>query len=151
MTKKEKDIKINVITLGAACVGKTSIIKRIIDNTFSDYTIMTASFDNFFIKKNYDKKKLVFTLVFHDTMGQEQYQGLIPIQYMRNSPIVLLVFDSIETLKDLIKRWYKFYKENANIENSRFILIGNKSDTFGDEKEEIIKQGNKFECYNIRR
>ena len=40
--------------------------------------------------------------------------------------------------------WYKSYKQKANIENSRFILIGNKSDIFGNQREEIIKEGNKF-------
>ena len=39
---------------------------------------------------------------------------------------------------------FHFYKEKANIDNSRFILIGNKSDIFGDEKNNILKEGEKF-------
>ena len=144
MSKKVKDLRINVITLGASGVGKTSIIKRIKDNTFSDFTLTTLSFDNFFIKKNYDKKNLVFTLVFHDTMGQEQYQSIIPIQYIRDSAIVLLVFCNINTLNDIKTRWIKYYKDNTNIDNARFILVGNKSDIFGNDRDEIINQGDKF-------
>ena len=49
MSKNVKNLKINVITLGASGVGKTSIIKRIKDNTFSDFTLTTLSFDNFLI------------------------------------------------------------------------------------------------------
>ena len=68
----------------------------------------------------------------------------MPLQYIRNSHIVLLVFSNIETLNNLKDRWYTFYKENADVENSRFILVGNKSDIFGNEKDEIIRQGDKF-------
>ena len=77
-------------------------------------------------------------------MGQEDFHGLIPPQYIRNSPIVLLVFSSVESLNDLIRRWYKYYKDNTNIENSKFILVGNKSDTFGDERDEIVGKGEEF-------
>ena len=144
MSKNVKNLKINVITLGASGVGKTSIIKRIKDNTFSDFTLTTLSFDNFFIKKNYEKKNLEFTLIFHDTMGQEQYQNIIPIQYIRDSAIVLLIFCNINTLDDIKRRWIKYYKENSNIDNARFILVGNKSDIFGEERDEIVKQGEDF-------
>ena len=77
-------------------------------------------------------------------MGQERYQSLIPLQYIRNSAVVLLVFDSIQTLEELMNRWYKFYKNNVNVNNSRFILVGNKSDIFGDKRELIIKSGEAF-------
>ena len=84
------------------------------------------------------------SLNFHDTTGLEEFQGIIPMQIIRNAHIVLLVFCDINSLNDITKRWYKFYKKNANIENSRFILVGNKSDIFGDDEDEIIKQGQKF-------
>ena len=50
------------------------------------------------------------------------------LQYIRNSHVVLLVFCNIQTLEVIKNRWYTFYKKNANIDNSRFILIGNKND-----------------------
>ena len=83
-------------------------------------------------------------LNYHDTAGQEKIINSLPMRYIRNAHIVLLVFCDIESLNIIKDRWYKFYKKNANIENSRFILIGNKSDIFGDKREEIIKQGEKF-------
>ena len=66
------------------------------------------------------------------------------MQYIRKSDIVLLVFSTIETLNTIRERWYNFYKENANLEISKFILVGNKSDIFGDEREEIERQGQEF-------
>ena len=144
MKSNERDIKINIITLGACGVGKTSIINRIKDGTFQDYYKATVGLDYFDITRKYEKKNIIMTLHFNDTTGLEQFQGIIPIQYIRDSHIVLLVFSDIETLNDIRKRWYIFYKKNANVDNSRFILLGNKSDLFGNEKEEIIKQGNIF-------
>ena len=59
-------------------------------------------------------------------------------QYIRDS-------HNIDSLIDLKDRLYKFYKENANIENWIYILIGNKSDIFGkkyilnEEKISLMK------------
>ena len=135
---------INVITLGNSFVGKTSIIKRIKDGQFEENVKATISIDYFTIKRLYDKKNLIISLNFRDTSGYEMYQYILPKQYIHDSHIVLLVFDSIETLNDLIKRWYNFYKENANIDNSRFILVGNKSDIFGNERELLKKYAKEF-------
>jgi len=144
MKSEERDITINIITLGACGVGKTSIINRIKDGTFRDHYKATVGLDYFIITRKYEKKNIIMLLQFNDTTGLEQFQNIIPIQYIRDSHIVLLVFSNIETLNDIRKRWYIFYKKNSNTENSRFILIGNKSDIFGDEKAEILKQGQEF-------
>ena len=143
MSEKEKDI--NIITLGECGVGKTSIIKRIRDEAFDKEEPTTEFVFSFFnIKKPYKKLNLTMNLNYHDTAGQEKIISSLPKRYIRNSHIVLLVFSNIQTLNVIKDRWYKYYKENANIDNSRFILIGNKSDIFGDERDEIIKQGNMF-------
>ena len=135
---------INIITLGSSGVGKTSIIGRIEFKKFDDFTPATIGMKYSYIKRKYEKKNLIISLNFRDTMGHEDYQNIMPLQYIRDSHIVLLVFCSIDTLNDIIKRWYKFYKDNANIDNSRFILVGNKSDIFGDDRDEIIKEGEAF-------
>ena len=143
MITREKDI--NIITLGENGVGKTSIIKRIRDERFDDKEEPTLFIFSYFnIQKPYNKRNLIMNLNYHDTAGQEKIINSLPMRYIRNAHIVLLVFCDIESLNIIKDRWYKFYKKNANIKNSRFILIGNKSDIFGDKREEIIKQGEKF-------
>ena len=139
----EREVKISVITLGDSGVGKTSIIKRIYDGTFQDIMFSTFGIGDFFVRRKYLKKNIQIVLCFKDTAGQESHQEL-PVQYIRKSHIVLFVFCNIETLNTLRERWYNFYKQKANIENSRFILVGNKSDLFGNEKEEIERQGQEF-------
>ena len=141
--KLEKEVNINIITLGDQYVGKTSIINRIKYQKFQDHLNSTIGIQLLTIKRKYEKKNIMILLNFKDTAGQEIFSSM-PLQYIRNSHIVLLVFSDIETLNSLKERWYTFYKAHANIENSKFILIGNKSDIFGNEKEEIIRQGQEF-------
>ena len=140
----EREVNINIITLGDPFVGKTSIIKRIKDGTFNEHVNANVGVRLFIIKKKYEKKNIIIFLNFKDTAGQELFQNSIPVQYIRNSHIVLLVFSDIDSLNNLKDRWYSFFKQNANIDNSRFILVGNKSDIFGNEKEEILREGQKF-------
>ena len=142
--EREVNININIITLGDPFVGKTSIIKRIKDGTFNEHVNATVGVRLFIIKKKYEKKNIMIFLNFKDTAGQELFQNSIPVQYIRNSHIVLLVFSDIDSLNNLKDRWYSFFKQNANIDNSRFILVGNKSDILGNEKEEILREGQKF-------
>ena len=138
----EKSVK--VITLGDTFVGKSSIIKRIKEGTFDENIKNTISNDVFFIRKPHKTKNLTIVLTFYDTIGQEKFMSLLPLQYIRNSHIVLLVFSSIETFKTLKKRWFDFYQKNTNTNNPKFILVGNKSDLFGSERDEIIKMGEEF-------
>ena len=140
----EIDKKINVIILGDKGVGKTSIFNIIKEKALTDIITDINDIDSFIIKANYEKKNTTISLNIKDIKNQENFKGNIPLQYIRNNHIVLLVFSNIETLNNIKEHWYKFNKENTNIENSEYILIGNKSDLFGDEKDEIIKQGNKF-------
>ena len=140
----EIDKKINVIILGDKGVGKTSIFNIIKEKALTDIITDINDIDSFIIKANYEKKNTTISLNIKDIKNQENFKGNIPLQYIRNNHIVLLVFSNIETLNNIKENWYKFNKENTNIENSKYILIGNKSDLFGDEKDEIIKQGNKF-------
>ena len=135
--------RINVITLGDSGVGKTSIINRFRDGTYKENIELTLGIDICVIKRKFENKNITISLHLRDTAGQEIYQTL-PISYIRDSHIVLLVFSDIETLDKIKNRWYNLYKKEANIENSRFILVGNKSDIFGDDRDEIIKQGTLF-------
>ena len=142
MDREQRDI--NVITLGETGVGKTSIIQRLKDDSFNENQQSTFHLSFFTLQRPFDKLRLTINLNFRDTVGQERLVDKLPMQYIRDSHVVLLVFSTIENLEVIKQRWYKFYKENSNIDGSRFILIGNKSDEFGDERDEIKKQGDKF-------
>ena len=138
----EKDIRI--ITLGETGVGKTSIINRICENQFNENEESTFTTDFKIITKDYKKKKLKLLLYFIDTVGQEQFIDSLPPSYIRNSHIVLLVFSNEKNFKELEKRWYENYKNNSNIQNSKFIVVANKSDTFNGLRDVINNLGEKL-------
>jgi len=138
----EKEIKI--ITLGESGVGKTSIINRICSNSFNVKEHCTLGVEFNYLTKTYTKKNIKMKLNFIDTAGQELFMNILPTQYIRDSNIVLLVFSNLTNLEILKNRWFHFYKENANTEKTKFILIGNKSDIFGIYKDEIKELGEKF-------
>ena len=139
----KKEIKI--ITLGDTGVGKTSIINRIYRNEFNDEELSTMYIQYHPpIVKQYAKRNLTLELSFIDTAGQERFLGAIPELYIRNSNIVLLVFCDLPSLETLKDRWIKYYKEHANIKDSKFIVVANKSDLFGEERIKIKELGEKF-------
>ena len=140
----ENEFTINMITLGDVEIGKTSIINWIKDKTFKEFYKSTVSLECFIIKKIWIKKIEILPNP-PDMSGQEWYQKPILLIIFVISHVTLLVFsdlDSIENFKR--RRWFNFYKKNTSIYNSKFILVGNKSYIFGDKRDEIINQGNKF-------
>ena len=139
----KKEIKI--ITLGDTGVGKTSIINRIYRNEFNENELSTVCIRfNPTIVKQYAKRNLTLELSFIDTAGQERFLGAIPELYIRNSNIVLLVFCDLPSLETLKDRWINYYKEHANIKDSKFIVVANKSDLFGEERIKIKELGEEF-------
>ena len=40
--------------------------------------------------------------------------------------------------------WNNFYRDNSDIDKSKYIVVANKSDDFGDKYEEIRKLGKEF-------
>ena len=135
---------ISIITLGEAGVGKTSIIKRIIYKNYEDFYSVTLSLEFHSLTKDYKNKSFnKIKYQFSDTAGGEIYNSLT-MNYIRGKDIVLLVFCDLDSLEVLIKRWYSFIKNNSDISKTKFIVVANKSDTFGDKYEDIKKKGKEF-------
>ena len=134
----EEDI--SIITLGQSAVGKTSIIKRIIHNTYEETTKITISLEFHSLTKDYKNKSFnKIKYQFSDTAGGEIYNSLT-MNYIRGKDIVLLIFCDLNSLEVLIKRWYSFIKDNSDISKTKFIVVANKSDTFGDKYDDIKKK-----------
>ena len=141
----EKIKVINVLFLsGDSGVGRSAIINRIKHETFPKEYKSTIHDVTITKAYNYERRKLKFHLKLIEFSSEELKYKSIPIKYIRDSHIIVLVFSNIETLNKLKNRWFNYYKEHSNIDNSRFILVGNKSDLFGNNRDEIIKQGEEF-------
>ena len=148
--KKEDKITFKIITLGDSEVGKTSIIRRYLENKFAYDTLPTLGFIKSKKKIILKNKKNIF-LELCDTSGQERYASLSPL-YVKNADAVLFVFD-LNNKKSFnnIKNWMKFFKDNTNSENNMpTYLIGNKKDlekNVEDDEIEIFKDEHKDIIY----
>lgn len=127
---KNKEFVFKIALLGAAGVGKTSLIYRFVDNTFSkNYksTIGTnlVSKD---VKISLENVNYDVRLVLWDFAGQDLYEKTRSI-YFKGCAGAILVYDvtRAETLYEIEKKWIKDFRANAK-ENSTCILIGNKKD-----------------------
>lgn len=120
------DYNYKVILIGAAGVGKSSLLTRYIDDKFSDYVTSTIGVDfriSFITLENGD----VLKLHFWDTCGQEKYDS-ISHTYYRGAHAAVLVYDitsteSFDRLHTLLKKLREYCPKSMPL-----FLIGNKSD-----------------------
>ncbi|TFG10098.1 MAG: GTP-binding protein, partial [Promethearchaeota archaeon] len=137
--------KFKAILLGAAAVGKTSLLYQYISCKFADNYAATIGVD--FLKKEVNFKTAKVAITIWDLAGQAQFKFLRK-NFYTGSHGALLIFDLTreETFKE-INNWYLEMKEFSNKEIP-FILIGNKLD-IAEEKgravpEEEVKKLCKF-------
>ena len=122
---------IKIALLGNSGVGKTCIISRFYDNTFTKNTTSTISAN--FVEKVITRGKDKYVLNIWDTAGQEKYQSL-GRHFYKNAYIVLLVYDitNQKSLDSIKKTWYpdlQVYGEKCLVTG----IIGNKSDLYENE------------------
>ena len=123
-----------VVIIGDASVGKTSLILRYVNNTFSDNVKPTIGCDH------YDKDVSIggqaVKLSIWDTAGQERFRGLSS-SYYKKARCVIVVFDiTKKSTFDKIDFWRD---EIANYADPDVLvmLVGNKVDL--QDKRVVLK------------
>ena len=79
-----------LVFIGNYSVGKTSIIKRILEDSFKENYESTIGID--YYTKNIGYKETIFKCQIWDTAGQERYKSLIPA-YLRGASLIFIVYD----------------------------------------------------------
>ena len=113
------------IIIGSSGVGKTAIMKRLVENTFSTDSQSTigVEFDSTSIEVDGQSVKLQIW----DTAGQERFRSIAKA-YFRNAVGVILVFDITERKTfDDVNMWLNDVHTLCD-PSACVILIGNKSD-----------------------
>lgn len=123
-TETPEVMTLKFVLLGESNVGKTSILLRFINDTFTS-DVKTTVGATFLTKTMYVKKQTV-ELCIWDTAGQEVYRSLTPMYY-RNANAAFLVYDITNRLTfDKIESWCDAVRQVNN--DILLVLCGNKAD-----------------------
>lgn len=120
-----------IMVLGEPAVGKTSLIRRFVENRFTEDYLSTIGVD--FLKKNVKYDDAEVTLVLWDVAGQAKYANF-KRHYYQGANFFIIVCDVTRKLTYLsISRWLK----DAQIilgEAVNFTIFANKVDLV-DQRE----------------
>ncbi len=113
-----------VVLIGNENVGKTSLVRRFVDNQFSENYISTLGFQMFHKSQNIGDYSIDFEI--WDLAGQQSFD-FARKNYYTQSNAFFLVFDltEVSSFQDLDK-WYA--EIQAVCPDKPFILVGNKAD-----------------------
>jgi len=118
-------VEYKFILVGSSCVGKTSILRRLVDNEFNEDMVSTIGVEFDCVPVEIDNEKIVLRI--WDTAGQERFRSIIRA-YFRNAIGVLLVFDlKARSTFDEVSAWLKDIRSLCEPDVC-VMLIGNKSD-----------------------
>jgi len=117
-----KNYLIKTALTGDYSCGKSSILLRFTDNTYTDDSGPTIGVD--FRLKHVYMDDADFKLQLWDTAGQEQYKSITQ-SYFRSVYLFLIVFDITNRSSFLnLHKWINMIKENK-VNPQKLVLIGN--------------------------
>jgi len=129
------DFLIKLLLIGDSGVGKSCLLLRFSDDSFTPSFITTIGIDFKIRTIELDGKRI--KLQIWDTAGQERFRT-ITTAYYRGAMGILLVYDvTNERSFNNIRNWFSNIEQHAS-EGVNKILIGNKCDWV--EKSEIPKE-----------
>jgi len=120
-----------IVLLGDSGVGKTSIIRRFLTNTFVND--MSSTIGAAYIRAPYISDNVEYDMHIWDTAGQEKYRAITPI-YTKSASAAIIVFDMSN--KESLMSCDTWYDSNEYLKTIPLILVGNKFDV---EKHAVTK------------
>jgi small GTP-binding protein len=120
---------LKVVILGDGGVGKSSLMRRFVNNEFDQQSFHTIGVE--FLNKDVDVDDTTFTMQIWDTAGQERFRSL-RTPFYRGTDCCMLTFDvnDAQTFTN-ISLWRKEFLHYADVRDPStfpFILLGNKVD-----------------------
>ncbi|GFX45889.1 ras-related protein Rab-35 [Trichonephila clavipes] len=136
---REYDHLFKLLIIGDSGVGKSSLLLRFADNTFSGNYITTIGVDFKIRTLEIDGEKV--KLQIWDTAGQERFRT-ITSTYYRGTHGVIVVYDVTngESFAN-VKRWLHEIEQNCDM--VKRILVGNKNDD-PDRKIVLTEDAQRF-------
>merc|ERR1711974_267613 len=132
--------KFKLLLIGDSGVGKSCILNRFAENTYSDSYISTLGVD--FKNKNIQLDGKNIRLQIWDTAGQERFRT-ITSSYYRGAHGIIVVYDVTDPVSFTnVKQWLKEIATYAS-EDVHKLLVGNKCD-LGDLRKVTKEQAKEF-------
>ena len=136
----EQNVAFKILTIGENGVGKTSILRRFVENKFLKNHLATIGID--FKTKTVNIKNKEIKLKIWDTAGEERFRNITQ-QYYKGADGIVLVYDvTDEASYDKIKDWMDQIISNTTRDNIGLVLLGNKCDF--EERAITEEQGKKL-------
>ena len=121
----DQPLQLKFIVIGCSGAGKTSIVRRLVDNKYVKGTQSTVGIEYFTHTTTIEGHKV--KMLIWDTAGQERFYTIAKA-YFRNALGVILVFDITDRKSfDQLPRWLKDARMEAD-PHCTVILVGNKID-----------------------
>ena len=137
--------KIQLLLLGDGAVGKTCLLKRYNENTFTTHHLVTIGIDFISKEMTIDEKRI--TLKVWDTAGQERFRTITRSFYKQAEGIILVYDITKRETFESVHKWINSIHENADAAVIT-CLVGNKIDLEEERvvsKEEGQKIANQYE------
>ncbi|OHT00751.1 Ras family protein [Tritrichomonas foetus] len=121
----DQPLQFKFIVIGCSGAGKTSIVRRLVDNKFVKGTQSTVGIEYFTHITTIEGRTI--KMMIWDTAGQERFYTIAKA-YFRSALGVVLVFDITDRKSfDQLPRWLRDARMEADPHCS-VILVGNKTD-----------------------
>ncbi|XP_028777145.1 ras-related protein RABE1c [Neltuma alba] len=132
-SRNDYDCLIKLLLIGDSGVGKSCLLLRFTDDSFTTSFITTIGIDFKIRTVELDGKRIKMQI--WDTAGQERFRT-ITTAYYRGAMGILLVYDvTDETSFNNIRNWIVNIEQHAS-DNVNKILVGNKADM--DESKRVV-------------
>jgi Ras-related protein Rab-1A len=126
-----------ILLIGDSGVGKSCLLLRYTDNTFSDNFISTIGVD--FKIKTIQLDGQTVKLQIWDTAGQERFKT-ITSSYYRGSHGIFVVYDITDIVSfNNIRVWIEEIKKYTSGESIQLFLVGNKKDQEANRAVETLQ------------
>ena len=125
LSQTDNFINFKIIIVGESGVGKSSLLKRAVQNKFDESYQATIGFE--FLLMHFKVNDLKIKLQIWDTCGQEMYRSLVQGFY-RNTSLALVVYDvSQQITYDKLDVWIRDIRQHTE-QNLPIFIAGNKND-----------------------
>ena len=131
--QSEFDYLVKIALLGDTTVGKTNLVLRFTDNTFTTNNPPTIGYDYKSKTINLKNSKKKAKLQIWDTAGQERYMSLSKTVFQRVDGVILVYDIRVRSSFEHILNWINIVKDFND--KMPILLIGNKTDL---EEERIV-------------